>query len=336
MKLKMRNEKILIVAPAWVGDLVMAQALFKILKQRNPEVVIHVLALAHMRPLLLRMAEVDRVIIFPFQHGELHLLKRYSFGKKLRDKGYTEAIVLPNSYKSALIPFWARIPKRTGWLGEMRYGLLNNIKKSPKLFERMVDRFVVLGLDTKTQLPETTWPELTVKDSTLMDTLQKFDLTKQEKPVLALCPGAEYGSAKRWPAEYFAAVAKTKLQLGWQVWIFGGVKDRPIAKKILELTKDNCIDFCGKTDLGEAADLLSLAQVVVTNDTGLMHVAAALKRRIIAIYGSSSPKFTPPLTADVTILSINLPCSPCFKRECPYRHTHCLYGLMPKEVIKQI
>ncbi|MCL5261456.1 MAG: lipopolysaccharide heptosyltransferase II [Gammaproteobacteria bacterium] len=330
------HEKILIVAPAWVGDLVMAQALFKILKLRNPDVIIHVLALTHMRPLLLRMPEIDQVIIFPFQHGELSLFKRYSFGKKLRNKGYTEAIILPNSFKSALIPFWARIPKRTGWLGEMRYGLLNNIKKSPHLFERMVERFAVLGSDAGARLPESLWPELTVKTSTLTETLQKFDLTKQEKPVLALCPGAEYGPAKRWPAEYFAAVAKTKLQLGWQVWIFGGVKDQLIAKKIQELTKNNCIDFCGKTDLGEAADLLSLAQVVVTNDTGLMHVAAALKRRIIAIYGSSSPKFTPPLAADVTILSINLPCSPCFKRACPYGHTKCLYGIMPREVIEQI
>ena len=323
------NQKILIIGPAWIGDMVMAQTLFKLLKQRLPNIIIHVLAPAWTCPLLQRMPEIDQIISAPFKHGELSLGKRYKLAKSLRDENYTQAIVLPNSFKSALIPYWAKIPRRTGWRGEMRYGLLNDIRILDKTkLPLMIQRFVALGVDKAEPLPEKiSWPELQIQH---IDPPPDYKL---EDKILALCPGAEYGPAKRWPAKHFATVAKAKLAEGWQIWIFGGNKDQAIASEIQQLIDDAGIDLTGKTSLLQAIDLLALATVVVSNDTGLMHIAAALQRPLIVIYGSSSPQFTPPLSNNVTILSLNLSCSPCFKRICPQQHCRCLQDLKPEMVL---
>ena len=331
-------KKILIIAPAWVGDLVMAQTLFKIIKQNNADYEIHILAINALHPLLERMPEVDKIINSPFDHGELRLRERYRLALKLREEHYNEAIILPNSFKSALIPFLANIAVRTGWRGEFRYILLNNQKilYASKL-SLMAQRFAALGIEAGNQLPEVIpRPELIITEESLQKTLEKLYITKSQKKVLAICPGAEYGASKRWSATYFAEVAKHKKGECWDVWLFGGNKDQEIAAEIQKLSDNACINFVGKTNLGEAADLLSLANVVVTNDTGLMHVAAALDKKIIALYGSSSPKFTPPLASKVKILSLNLPCSPCFKRECPLGHGDCLSGLKPELVLEAI
>lgn len=330
--------KILIIAPAWVGDMIMAQSLFKIIKQRNPDYHIHVLAGSNLHPLLARMPEVEKIITSPFDHGELRLRDRYRLAVQLRAEHYGEAIVLPNSFKSALIPFLAKIGKRTGWRGEYRYILLNNqrILYASKL-PLMVQRFAALGIEAGDKLPEAIpRPELIISRDSVKATLEKLQLPKPKKPILAICPGAEYGSAKRWPAEHFAEIAKCKAKEDWDIWLFGGSKDHDVAAEIQKLSGNVCVDLTGKINLGEAADLLSLAKVVITNDTGLMHVAAALDRPIVAIYGSSSPKFTPPLTGKVKILSLGLSCSPCFKRECPLGHLDCLMELKPEIVLKAI
>jgi heptosyltransferase-2 len=270
-------------------------------------------------------------------HGKLDLYKRYLFGKSLRNENYTQAIVLPNSFKSALIPFWAKIPLRTGWRGEMRYGLLNDMRILDEVkLPRMVQRFAALAFHAQESLPKKNLPlpKLTVKEHLYDAIYPKFNLNTT-KPILALCPGAEYGEAKRWSAEYFAEVANNKLNAGWQVWLFGSKKDYPITDAIQQLTKNACSNFAGKTSLDEATVLLSLAQMVISNDTGLMHIAAALQRPLIVIYGSSSPRFTPPLSKNVKILSLNLACSPCFKRICPLKQNryHCLTNLKPQMVL---
>jgi heptosyltransferase-2 len=320
--------KILVIGPAWIGDMVMAQTLFKVLKQRQPNAIIHVLAPKWTSPLLERMPEVDRVLISPFEHKELNLYKRYIFSKSLRCEAYDQAIILPNSFKSALIPFWARIPRRTGWRGEMRYWLVNDMRILNKSkLPLMVQRFAALGLNRNESLSEhLPWPELLAQPSS----------KNIDQPVLILCPGAEYGPTKQWPAAYFAEVAKNKLAAGWQVWIFGGKKDQIIANKIQQLTDDTCIDFTGKTNLQEVIDLMPLANAVVSNDTGLMHIAASLHRPLVVIYGSSSPQFTPPLTKNAQIVSLNLSCSPCFKKFCPLRHINCLMNLTPEIVLEAL
>lgn len=334
-----QNKRLLVVGPAWIGDMVMAQTLFKFLKSQNPDATIDVLAPKWTLPLVERMSEVNAGIIFPLNHGELNLKERFRIGKDLRSKKYDQAIVLPGSFKSALSTWWARIPKRTGWLGEWRLGLLNDFRVlDEQQLPLMIQRFVALGLGKDELMPNSLknfYPNLVVNSASLKTSLKKLKLTTAQ-PVLALCPGAEYGPAKRWPPEYFAKVAQEKIAQGWQVWIFGSPKEAEIAEQINSLTNNECVDLCGKTSLLEAIDLLSQAKVVISNDSGLMHIAAALERPLIVLYGSSSPKFTPPLTKKVAILSEELSCSPCFKRTCPLEHFNCMKKMSPEKVLAKI
>lgn len=329
--------RVLIDGPAWIGDMVMAQTLFKLLKQRHPQASLDVLAPAWTQPLLERMPEVARAIALPFNHGELQLRQRYKFAKTLREHGYDQAILLRNSLKSALIPYWAQIKHRTGWLGELRYGLVNDWRRLNKnTHPSMAERFMALALEEGATLPTSyAFPRLEVSAEQVQTALYQHGL-QRSRPILALCAGAEYGPAKRWPAEYFAEIANAKMQAGWQVWLFGSEKDKSITRKINLLCDEHCVDLAGKTSLAQAIDLLSLAQVVVTNDSGLMHIAAALGCVVIALYGSSSPEFTPPLAEKVSKLSLNLACSPCFQRECPLGHLNCLQNLRPLQVLQAI
>ena len=334
----MTTPHVLVLGPSWVGDMVLAQSLFKVIKARQPDARIEVAAPAWTLPLLQRMPQVDAAIALPFQHGQLALVERMRLGRQLRVQGYTQAILLTNSLKSAILPFAARIPRRTGFLGECRFGLLNDIRLlDKKALSRTVDRFVTLGLEPGTPLPETLpCPELHADRANALLTLNKLGITMTDGTILALCPGAEYGPAKRWPENHYAEVANTLLSQGWQVWLFGSDKDRVVTSSINRLTQGRCLDLGGKTSLGEAIDLMALAGVIVSNDSGLMHVAAALDKPLVAIFGSSDPRHTPPMSEKARILSLHLSCSPCFKRECPLGHLNCLNHLKPEWVLNTI
>ncbi len=328
---------ILVIGPAWVGDMVMAQVLFRLLKQQQPDVAIDVLAPAWSMPLLARMPEVRTSFDLPLKHGEFGLGVRKKIGHELRGK-YQQAILLPNSWKSALVPFFADIPQRTGWRGEMRYGLLNDIRVLDKeTYPLMIERFAALALPMHAQLPEQLpYPLLHIHADQREAAIKKHGL-QLDRPVLALCPGAEFGPAKRWPERHYAAVAQERIAAGEQVWIFGSEKDAEVAESIRnalpESQRVSCHHLAGKTKLAEAIDLLSCASAVVSNDSGLMHIAAALNRPLVAVYGSSSPQFTPPLADAVEIVRLGLDCSPCFKRECPLVHLNCLNNLPPERVL---
>ena len=320
-------QKILIIAPAWVGDLIMTQALLRLLKITYPDCTIDVLANQNLCPLLKHMPEVDNYLVMPFGHGELKLWARFKLAQKLRAHNYTHAYIIPNSLKSALIPYWAKIPIRTGWRGEWRYGLINDIRPAIDKNSLFVDSLLNLVAENRRTIltnagyaPDLQ-PSLRVAD------------TKQHKPILVLCPGAEYGATKRWPTKYFAQIAQIKHQDGWQVWIIGGPKETLLAQEIQQYSGNSCHDFTGKTDLSQAVALLAQAHVVFTNDSGLMHVAAALDVKVVAIYGSTSPKFTPPLTNQAQIVSLNLPCSPCFSKTCHLKRLSCLNDLSPNFVL---
>lgn len=317
--------------------MVMAQSLFITLKNASPDCQIEVLAPAWSLALLERMPEVDKAIAMPLSHGQFGFFDRIKLGKKLRSNHYDQAILLPNSWKSALIPFAATIPVRTGYMRECRWVLINDVRWLDKnLLTMTVQRFVALGLPKTNPLPpECPAPSIIINEEQQAQVIEKFKLTRLEK-ILALCPGAEYGEAKRWPASYYAEVAKQKIAEGWQVWLFGSDKDKATAEQINNEVSGACVDFTGRTSLAEAVDLMSLVEVVVSNDSGLMHVAAALDKKLIALYGSSDPAFTPPLTNKAHIISLELECSPCFKRECPLGHTQCLKGIKPELVIDAI
>ncbi len=335
----MRMKKILIVGPAWVGDMVMAQSLFRAIKQMDPNTMLDVLAPEWSRPLLERMPEVQEAFALPVGHGVLKLGVRYTLAQTLKTKTYDQAIVLPNSWKSALIPWWAKIPKRTGFLGEMRWGLLNDARiLQKKAWPLMVQRFVALAYEkgrsiSKEQCPI---PQLKTDPKNIELALKKFAIGEEGQPILALCPGAEFGPSKRWPENYYAEVAAEKLKQGWSVLLFGSKNDIPVCSAIQEQTEGRCIDLTGKTSLGEAIDLLSHSTAVVTNDSGLMHIAAALNKPLVAVYGSTDPSFTPPLNHQAQVVRLGLACSPCFKRECPLVHHRCMRDLAPQQVLSAL
>lgn len=326
------KEKTLVIGPSWVGDMVMAQSLFKSIKIAHPDTEIDVLAPSWSRPLTDRMPEIHQGLSMPLQHGELGLKKRYRLARQMRAQ-YQSAYVLPNSFKSALVPYWAKIPLRIGWRGEWRYPILNDVRVlNKKKYPLMVERFVALAYQKNARLPgQLPKPKLDIQQHACNQALAKHHLVTTTQ-IIALCPGAEFGSSKRWPIAYYAQVASHFLKQGFQVWIFGSANDKPVGEQISALCQEQCRNLCGDTSLAEAIDLMSCCQCVITNDSGLMHIAAALDKPLVALYGSTSPGFTPPLGEKVRILRAATPCSPCFKRECPLKHHECMFSLSPEGV----
>jgi heptosyltransferase-2 len=331
--------RILIVGPAWVGDMVMAQALYKLLKQREPDCTIDVLAPAWSLPLLARMPEVRKAIEVPLGHGKLGLATRYQLGKQLRAAQYDRAIVVPRSLKAALIPFFAGARQRSGYRGEMRYGLINDMRPLDKaVLSKTVERYLALGMDAMEALPprQIPSPQLTSNQENIARLLASLSLNSDG--AVALLPGAEYGPAKQWPIEYWAELARRLYDAGHPVWLLGSQKDYANAQQIILLagTGKGLFNLCGNTALVDAVDLLSVCSAAVSNDSGLMHVAAAVGIPVIGIYGSSTPEYTPPLSERAEVVYQGLECSPCFKRECPLGHTQCLTQIEPEQVWQKL
>jgi heptosyltransferase-2 len=320
--------------------MVMAQSLFIALQQQNPGVEIDVLAPAWSLPILARMSQVRNGIVMPVGHGSLGLAARYAIGKQLRKGGYDRAIVIPRSWKSALVPFIAGIPQRTGYRGEMRYGLLNDMRPLDKnMLTQTVQRYVNLGYvdqglaQADKAAPETPYPQLTVDNNNQQQLLTQLGLML-DYPVVGFMPGAEYGPAKQWSPKSYAALARKLVEQGKQVWIFGSQKDAEVAEQIVEQAGSAQVhNLCGKTQLADVVDLIALCKTVVSNDSGLMHVAAAVGCKLVALYGSSTPDYTPPLSDRAHVIWLGLECSPCFKRECPYGHYNCLNNISVDAVI---
>jgi heptosyltransferase-2 len=305
------------------------------LKELDPSGSIDVLAPPWALPVYRRMPEVAAAISLPFGHGDLKLGERRKFAKTM--PRYDHAAVLPNTLKSALIPWHANIPVRTGYRGEMRYGLLNDLRvldeaALPLIAERYAALAQPKGVAFARPLPQ---PRLRIDETLRAATVAKYSLDVS-KPIAVFAPGAEYGPAKRWPVRHFASLAATLLGRGESVWLMGSKNDAGITAQINSATDGRCVDLAGRTSLDEAIDLMSLAARVVTNDSGLMHVAAALDRPMAAIFGSSSPAFTPPLSSRARVVTLKLECSPCFQRTCPLGHTNCLETLDPDLVLRAI
>lgn len=326
-------ERCLIVGPAWVGDMVVAQSLFITLVARDPGCVIDVIAPDWSHPLLERMPEVRRGIALPVQHGELALGKRYEAGRRCRGEAYTRAIVLPRSLKAALVPFFARVPRRTGYKGETRYGLINDMRRLDKAaLPQIAQRYVALALDPDALMPPPVpYPRLRIDTDNAARLIRELDLSTDTK-IAAMMPGAEYGPAKQWPLEYFAQLLERLSADGVECWLLGSEKDRADAQQIVELSGGRGRNLCGHTRLEDAIDLIARADVAITNDSGLMHVAAAVGSSLIALYGSSTPAYTPPLSDSAETLYLGLECSPCMKRVCPLGHLRCLREITPERV----
>ena len=316
--------------------MVMAHTLVQALAAQHPDAEIHLAAPPATAPLGGRMPGVHQVHELAVPHGALGWGARRRLGLRLRQVGFEAAYVLPNSFKSALLPCWAGVPRRIGWLGEARFGLLNDWRRLDRhRHPKMIERFMALAYPPGQALPQPyPAPKLRV-DAANRDALaERFGLAG-DAPVTVLCPGAEYGAAKRWPVAHFAALARQRLAAGHAVWVIGSAGDRALGEAILQAAPGT-VNLAGRTRLTDAVDLLSLAAAVVTNDSGLMHIACALPVPVVALYGSTSPEFTPPLDAKAQVLSLSLDCQPCFKRQCPLGHFKCLQDLQPADVARAL
>ena len=331
--------KILIVGPSWVGDAVMSQTLLKLLIKNEKPLSIDILAPSWASPIFKRMKEVNTVIEMPFTHGDVKIKERKKFADQIKKENYDQAIVLPNSLKSALIPYFAGIPKRTGWRGEMRYLLLNDLRKLNKIvYPRMVDRFCALGINSDEQLSQIDNPSLDVNIENISNLQFEFGI-KEESKILALCPGAEFGPAKRWPSRFFSEVAQYYLDKNWTVLCLGSEKDVEISEEIRRNLRGNIhnfIDTSGKTDLVDAVDLLSISSLVLTNDSGLMHIASAVNVHLVALFGPTSPEFTPPLGNNSFILRKIDGYISDREGNLPDGHHSSLVAIKPDEVIKKL
>ncbi len=330
----------LVVAPAWVGDTILAQPMLALIQRADPDLAIDLLAPPWTAGLAARLPGIRAVIEAPFRHGRFALGARRSVARHVAAQGYAIAWVLPNSFKSALVPWFAGIAERVGYVGEWRHWLLTEARTLDEArLPTMAERFAALALAHGAALPDLPRPVLAVDASARAATLARLGLDAG-RPIAALCPGAEYGPAKRWPPSQFATLVDLLTAEGFQVWLFGSTKDQPITAEIRAMSNARVrpapVDLAGRTTLPEAIDLLSLATLVVSNDSGLMHVAAALDRPMVALYGSSSPGFTPPLSPHAFVESLGLPCSPCFARECPLGHFNCMRQLTPERVLATI
>ena len=334
---------ILIIAPNWIGDAVMTQPLLAALKSQYPASTIDVLASTWVAPIYRACSEVNDVIEANFQHKQLQWGLRKQLANDLRLRGYQACFILPNSLKSALIPWMANIPFRIGYRGELRFGLINIALNNPSKINRppMVEHYLALSQllsDGESLAAKTLTPKLNVSSSAKQSIDKKLsDANIDSKSVFVFCPGAEYGPTKRWPASHFAELANHLAQQlpNANIILLGSNSDHELAEAILQQSQDSVKihNWCGNTSLDEAIALIGMAKAVVSNDSGLMHIAAALKTPQIAIFGSSDPAHTPPLSENAKVIWLNLPCSPCHKKECPLGHLKCLNDILPQQVL---
>lgn len=324
----------LVISPNWIGDAVMAQPLLQMLRAKHSQQPIDILAPAWVAPVWRAMAEVDRVIEAPFRHGALQLRERWRFANDLRTRGYADAYVLPNTLKFALIPWLAGIPRRVGYRGEMRYGLLNVMHRDDKNAPRAMVAFYAALADApgprvKPGVPR---PKLSVTGDQISEVMTQHGLDRR-KPLVAFAPGSEFGSAKRWPASHFAGLADA-IRIAHpdaQIVLLGSAKDRAVCDEIIGAAPF-AINLAGVTNLSQAITLIARADAVVSNDSGLLHIASALNRPVIALYGPTDPEHAPPFSDIAVSISLRLDCAPCRQRECPLGHHHCMQNMGPQMV----
>jgi len=329
----------LVIAPQWIGDAVMTEPLLRRLQARGERLTVG--ALPWVAPVYRAMPQVAEVIEFPFAHGGLQFKARTSLARQMKGR-FDTAYVCPNSLKSALLPFLASIPKRVGYLGEARVGLLTHRLSNPSKGQRPPMVAFYSALSGEADVAQDS-PRLRLDDGQIDQALAAMGLQRGAFHVFA--PGAEYGPAKRWPAAHFAELAA---QLDLPVVLLGSAKESALCEEIATpvnaVRAGKCLNLAGRTSLTRAFCAIAGAHSTVSNDSGLMHVAAAFGVRQVAIFGSSSPLHTPPLNERASVLWLKndpayqppLDCAPCFARQCPLGHTRCLRDVDAARVLSAL
>lgn len=331
----------LVISPNWIGDAVMAQPLLRLLKQAHPERAIDVLAPAQVVPVWRRIQEADEILVTPFRHRALQLGERWRFARLLKDRGYSDAYVLPNTLKYALIPWLARIPRRVGYKGEMRYGMVNVMHHDESPPRAMVPFYAALAREPELEMPgKLVRPFLVVggEESEVVGRRLGIDLGR---PLVVFAPGAEFGIAKRWPPAHYGALAGRVVASvpGVQLALLGSPNDRETCEQVLQYAgaaAGSMLNLAGQTSLDDAIALVARARAVVSNDSGLLHIASALNRPVVALYGSTNPDYAPPLSDQARIISLRLACSPCRQRECPLGHHDCMNKMSVERVWSEL
>jgi heptosyltransferase-2 len=331
----------LVISPNWIGDAVMAQPLLRLLKQAHPERAIDVLAPPQVVPVWRRIQEADDILVTPFRHRALQLGERWRYARLLKERGYSDAYVLPNTLKYALIPWLARIPRRVGYKGEMRYGMVNVMHHDEKPPRSMVPFYAALAREPELPLPgKLARPFLVVGGEETEQVGKRLDVDLA-RPIVAFAPGAEFGIAKRWPPAHYGALAARVVDAvpGVQVVLLGSPNDRETCAQVQQhagAAGSAVLNLAGKTSLDDAIALLAQASAVVSNDSGLLHIASALNRPVVALYGSTDPDYAPPLSEVARTVSLRLECSPCRKRECPLGHHDCMNKMSVERVWSEL
>jgi lipopolysaccharide heptosyltransferase II len=326
------DQPILIVPYMWIGDFVRCHTVVRLLRSRFPASPVDVLTTAMVAPLLDYMPGVRKGIVWDLPRKRLALSQHRALAARLRAEGYGRALVMPRTWKSALAPFLAGIPERTGFAGEVRFGLLNDVRWGERALPRMVDRCAALALPKGAALPSGyPLPELKVPDPETAAWRQRLGLA-EGRPIAAFAPGA-VGPSKRWPASYFAQAAKRLGAQGFSVWVLGGPGETDLAAEI-RAGSDHVRDLTG-ADLRNAILGLAAADVAVSNDSGLLHVAAALGTPSIGIFGPTSPWHWAPLNPLAAVIETEtiVTCRPCHKPTCRYGHHRCMREIPAERVV---
>jgi heptosyltransferase II len=324
----------LVISPNWIGDAVMAQPLLALLRQQHPDRPIDVLAPPGVAPVWRAVAEVDTVLEMPLRHGALQLKERWKYARVLRQRGYADAYVLPNTIKYALIPWLAGIPRRVGYKGEMRYGLINVMHHDDEPARPMMPFYAALAQDPSLPAPrKVARPAMQVPAGAAAAACARYGIDPARQLVV-YAPGAEFGPAKRWPPRHFGDLAQRIVAADPEVQIalLGSPKDRPTCEEVIVAAgpaASNMLNLAGSTKLDEAAALIAQSAALVTNDSGLMHIASGLNKPLVALYGPTDPRHTPPSSESAHWVWLHLECAPCQERVCPLGHHHCMEKLGP-------
>jgi heptosyltransferase-2 len=325
---------ILLVPYMWIGDFVRCHSVVKVLKARFPSRPVDVLATTLCAPLADYMPELRQAIVVDLPRKRLAYAEHAALAKRLKRESYGTALIMPRTWKAALAPFLASVPERVGWLGEMRFALVNDLRFGERKRPRMIDQCAALALPAKAQ-PPAHWPlpELKVPPAEVSGWRDRLGLSAA-RPAVALAPGA-VGPSKRWPAYAYAEVARQLTSQGIAVWTLGGPGEKPLAGQIIAEAGPLARDLTG-TDLRGAILALAAADVAISNDSGLLHVAAALGTPAVGIFGPTSPWLWAPLNpiAAAVQTATRLDCQPCHKPTCRMRHHLCMRDISAEQVLE--
>ena len=319
--------RILVVAQAWIGDVVLSQILFALLKRQQADAAIDVVAPLWAEALLKRMPQVSRHIALDVRHGRLGVWRRCALARRLRGH-YRQAVVIPRSAKAAVVPWLAGIRQRTGFAGKTRKGLINDPRPRPPDALTRMARLASPEAIAPDSIP---WPRLEGSRKQAAELFREWGMPPTAS-IIGLAPGAAYGRAKRWGTEPFARLAAQLARQGHHICVTGSAKDRPSGEIIAQAAPGQATNLCGKTTLDQAIDLVQGFKAVVCNDSGLMHIAAAVDTPVVGVYGPTSPDTHPPLARVRAICSARTLCSPCHRRTCPYGHHACMTRIRPEHV----